>query len=161
MWYLDLFICTYRWYRSIVVGKVPWQLVLGALGLPKKKLGFSCYDNAPCGFVWKYGIFPMKLPFKNGIMISKTIGFRGTQHFQTFSDTPMSMNFPQLKVPKIDQPKSPSTAVVFVSDGPLRCVDSADAGGGWPRCPTSAVAAWPEKKKDTKGWRFSVTVDLK
>ena len=32
------------------------------------------------------GIFPMKLPFKNGIMISKTIGFRGTN---LFSDTPI------------------------------------------------------------------------
>ena len=55
-------------------------------------------------------------------------------HVHNFSPTKTAQGWP---------PRNPWQQWLLFSEDPLRCVDSADAGGDWPRCPTSAVAAWP------------------
>ena len=69
-------------------------LGLGRLGRSVPKImingGYNGLIMVNNGYKYGFGpenvglIFPMKfLPFKNGIMISKTIGFRGLAYFQT------------------------------------------------------------------------------
>ena len=47
----------------------------------------SKLENLLNGFVWKCWVYSQWNSHLTGIMISKTIGCRGTQHFQTHSNT--------------------------------------------------------------------------
>ena len=76
-------------------------------------------------------IFPMRSPFNNGIMISKTIGFRGTNHFQTHPD----VEFKSPRFPKFPPFLSPHfwASARHVRLRVLRGSSSAEVGTG-SRC---------------------------